>query len=78
MKKKMAALVFVCTCLLCVPSSASEISSVQMTNTVERFALTIPEEWIQRDAGMLLSPPSGYDDPGFVISVIPGTEQPGQ
>lgn len=78
MKRKIVLLVFGCALLMCMPSSANEISPAQPAKRVERFALTIPEEWVQRDAGMLLTPHSGYDDPDFAISVVPRTEEPGQ
>ncbi len=78
MRRKTGILACVCAVLMCVPSSAAGDSEVQAAKTSERFAMTVPEEWVQRDGGILLSPPSSWDDPGFSITFVPETEKPGR
>lgn len=75
MKSKAAFLIGMCVCLMCIPSSAKEDDQVQPPGEVQRFSMTIPDEWVQRDERFLLTAPSGYEDHDFGIVPVPKGEK---
>lgn len=75
MKRKAAILIGMCACLMCITSSAKETPQVQPPREVQRFSMTIPDEWVQRDERLLLTAPSGYEDHDFGVVPVPKGEQ---
>ena len=75
MRSKLAILICMCAFFMCIPSSAKEVTPLQPVQKPEPFTMTIPDEWVQRDESFLLSAPSGYDDPGFVVVPAPKAEE---
>lgn len=75
MKRKAAILIAMCACLMCMPSSAKETVQVQPSRGVQRFSMTIPDEWVQRDERLLMAAPSGYEDHDFSIVPVPKGEK---
>lgn len=75
MKRKAAILIGMCACLMCIPSSAKESAQIQPPREIQRFSMTIPDEWVQRDERFLLTAPSGYEDHGFDIVPAPKGEK---